>query len=283
MAQFTNFATITLNGNDINSNITTGELREVLFAEKTALRDVYGQNSDLAYVISITNSGTTAFTGLTITDDLGGYTVGASTVYPLSYAEGSAKLFINGVPAADPTVVAGPPLQFTGITIPADGNAVLAYEAITTNYAPLQAGGQITNTITVTGGGITTPITASETVTAENAPILSITKSLSPAIVSENSQLTYTFIIENRGNTAIVSTDDLIFRDTFDPVLENLIVTFNGASWSEGTNYTYDELTGEFVSLAGQITVPAATFTQNPDSTYTVTPGISTITITGTV
>ena len=78
-------------------------------------------------------------------------------------------------------------------------------------------------------------------------------------------------------------TDDLIFRDTFDPVLENLIVTFNGASWNEGTNYTYDELTGEFVSLAGQITVPAATFTQNPDGTYTVTPGISTITITGTV
>lgn len=177
----------------------------------------------------------------------------------------------------------GPPLQFTGITIPAGANAVLAYETVTTDYAPLQSGGQIVNTITVTGGGITTPITASETVTAEDAPILSITKSLSPAVVSENSRLTYTFIIENRGNTAIVATDDLIFRDTFDPMLEDLAVTFNGVPWNEGTNYTYDELIGEFVSLAGQITVPAATFSQSTSGSYTVTPGISTITITGTI
>lgn len=51
----------------------------------------------------------------------------------------------------------------------------------------------------------------------------------------------------------------------------------------EGTNYTYNAATGVFTTLAGQITVPAATFTQNTDGTFTVTPGTATLVITGTV
>ena len=37
MAVFTNQATLTYNGNVINSNITTGEILEVLSATKTAV------------------------------------------------------------------------------------------------------------------------------------------------------------------------------------------------------------------------------------------------------
>lgn len=283
MAQFFNFATLTFNGNDINSNVTTGEIREVIFAEKTALRGVYNANDDITYIVSITNSSQTALTGLTVTDDLGGYTAGETVVYPLAYVDGSAKIFVDGVPGGAPTAVAGPPLSFTGIDIPAGASVILAYEALPTAFAPLHEGAQITNTVTITGGGITTPATATETVTAESAPLLSISKALNPSVVTENGRITYTFVIENKGNIPVVETDDVIFSDDFDPVLSNLTATFNSTAWTENTNYTYNEQTGEFVTLPGQITVPAATFTRNSDGSYTVVPGISVITITGNI
>ena len=49
------------------------------------------------------------------------------------------------------------------------------------------------------------------------------------------------------------------------------------------TFYTYDETTGLFQTVPGQITVPAATFTQSTTGEYTVTPGIATVTVTGTI
>lgn len=85
MAVFTNQATLTYNGNVINSNITTGEILEVLSATKTAVVETYSQDSEITYVIQILNSGTTAFTGLTITDDLGSYAFGTTTLVPLDY------------------------------------------------------------------------------------------------------------------------------------------------------------------------------------------------------
>ena len=53
MATFTNQATLRYNGNVVNSNITTGELLEVLSATKTAVIDTYSQGSDITYVINI--------------------------------------------------------------------------------------------------------------------------------------------------------------------------------------------------------------------------------------
>jgi len=46
-----------------NEDSTWGEITEVLSATKTAVRDTYGQNENVTYVISIVNSGTTAFNG----------------------------------------------------------------------------------------------------------------------------------------------------------------------------------------------------------------------------
>ena len=69
MAAFYNQATLSYNGNTTTSNITTGEILEVLSATKTALRDTYNANERVTYIISILNSGNTAFTGLTVTDN----------------------------------------------------------------------------------------------------------------------------------------------------------------------------------------------------------------------
>ena len=101
--------------------------------------------------------------------------------------------------------------------------------------------------------------------------------------VTENGQITYTFVISNTGNTEAAATDNVVVTDTFDPLLRNIAVTYNGTAWTEGTNYTYNAATGVFTTQAGQITVPAASFSQNADGTFAVTPGTATLVITGTV
>ena len=283
MASFTNFATLSYNGGTTNSNIVTGEILEALTAVKTAVSANYSAGDRITYALSLVNTGTAAITDYTVTDNLGGYTVGANTVYPLAYNAGTVRYYINGVLQTAPTVTAGPPLTVTGLTVPAGGSAVLIYETTATPVAPLATGSSITNTATITGGGLTNPITAQATVETANSADLSISKALSPTTVTENGQITYTFVISNTGNTEATATGNVVVTDTFSPILRNIAVTYNGTAWTEGTNYTYNAATGVFTTLAGQITVPAASFTQNTDGTFTVTPGTATLVITGTV
>jgi len=283
MATFTNFATLSYSGGITNSNTVVGELLETLSVTKEAVTGDYSSQDDITYVVSLINSGTAALTGLTVTDDLGGYSFEGETLYPLRYTDGSVRYYVNGVLQAAPAVVSGPPLVISGIGVPAGGNAIVIYEAEVTAAAPLASGAQITNVATVSGGGLSASISATQIVTAANRATLTVSKAISPAVVSENGQLTYSFVIENSGNTAAVSTDDAVLRDVFDPVLENITVTYNGVVWAEGVNYTYNSTTGEFAALPGQITVPAAEYTQNDDGTWTITPGTASLSITGTV
>lgn len=283
MATFTNYATLSYNGGTTASNVVTGELLEVLTAAKNAVTDDYAPGDTVTYVISLVNSGATQLTGLTVTDDLGGYTFTGGTVYPLSYRSGSLRYYVNGTLQTAPTVTAGPPLVITGISVPANGNAILVYETTVTGYAPMGVEATITNTATVSGDSLTTSLTATETIGMEARADLSISKALSPSAVAENGQLTYTFVIENTGSVAATAADQVVVTDTFDPKLSGLTVTFNGTAWTEGTEYTYDTTTGVFTTVAGQITVPAATYSQSTDGTWRVTPGTATLVITGTI
>ncbi len=284
MAIFSNQATLTYSGNTTNSNIAYGEILEVLTATKTAVEGSYTPGDLVTYVVTLRNTGATALTGLTVTDDLGGYVFGTGTVYPLTYETDSARLFLNGTPQAAPAVTAGPPLGITGITVPAGGDTVIVYQARANAFADPTAGGTIDNTVTVTGGGLTAPVTATATVGADGEPELTITKSISPAQVSDNDRVTYTFIIQNSGNEPVAVTDNAAITDTFDPILADLAVSFEGTAWIPGTNYTYNQATGLFSTVPGQITVPAATYTQDPTTgAYTVTPGVVTLTVTGTI
>ena len=284
MATFTNQASLSYNNTVTTSNVTVGELLEVLSATKTAVVNTYGNADRVTYVISIVNAGTTPLTGLTLTDDLGGYTVGTTTVYPLTYEAGSVTMFTNGVPQAAPAVAAGPPLVFSDITVPAGGDVVLVYQAQANEYADPAVGGTIENTVTVTGDGLSTPITAVETVGVTTDPALTISKSITPSQVVDNDRVTYTFVIQNSGNEAVIATDNAAITDTFDPILTALTVTFDGAVWTEGVQYNYDETTGVFTTVPGQILVPAATYTQDPvTGAYSATPGIATLVVTGTI
>ena len=178
MATFTNQATLTYSGGTANSNITTGQLLEVLTASKTAVVPTYRTGRPITYLITLINSGAAALTGLTVTDDLGGYVFNGNTVYPL----------------------------------------------------------------------------------------------------------TYTFVIQNTGNTAAAAADTLAVTDTFDPILRDLTVTLNGTALTTPAQYTYDAATGRFATVAGVITVPAAAYAQDTATgLYTVTPGTATLTVTGTI
>lgn len=271
-------------GNSIaNSNIAVGELLEVLSASKTAVRKTYGQNDTVTYVITIVNAGATALSGITITDNLGAYTFGEGTLVPLTYIADTVKYYVNGVLQTAPVVTGAPSLVISGLTVPANGDITVVYEAEVNALAPMDAAGTITNTAVVTGGGIT-PITVTETIGTESEPILTITKSVSPVPVTENGTLTYTFLIQNAGSAPTDIGTDAVIVDTFNPLLSNLAVSFNGTAWAETTNYTYDETTGVFTTIAGQITVPAATYTQNPvTGVWTADPGVSTLVVKGTI
>lgn len=283
MAAFTNFATLTHNGASFVSNTVAGEILETLSVTKTAAAQSYAPGEDVSYVLSLVNSGEAALTGLTVTDDLGGYAFEQNTVYPLAYKAGSLRYFVNGAPQPEPTVAAGPPLVISGLSIPAGGSVMLVYEAEITAFAPPAAGGSIVNTVTVMGDGVVTPITASATLAAAETAELAVRKALSPAAVEPGGTITYTFTIENSGNTAVAAGENAVLTDDFAPILTGLSAALDGVAWRKAVNYSYDEATGAFATLPGQLAVPAASFTQAADGTWLVTPGSVTLTVSGTV
>lgn len=280
MAIFTNYATLSYDGETTVSNTVTGQILDPITATKAAVVSDYRENDNVAYVITLVNSGQTEINGLSVTDDLGAYTWQGAPFYPLAYSTGSIRYYLNGVLQPAPTVTTTPSLVVSGLRIPAGGNAMLIYQANITSYAPLAAEASIINTATITAPGITTPVTVTETIEAEQRADLTISKSLCPSVITESGQLTYTFVIENRGNAA---ANTAVLADTFNPILNPISVAFNGTAWTEGTQYTYNTTTGEFVTESGQITVPAATFAQNSNGVWVTTPGTSTLVITGTV
>ena len=284
MAQFSNQAQLSYNNTVVNSNVVVGEILEVVSGSKTAAVSTYSADSTVTYAVSIVNSGSTAITNLTVTDDLGAYTQGGEIRTPLSYVDGSVKVFINGVLQPAPTVTANPTLVISGITLPANSNMVIVYSADVNDYAALGVDGSIVNTATVTGNGIPTSVTVTETVTPEQAPDLRITKSIEPVPVNENGVLTYRFTVDNYGNVAANATDNVVLTDLFDPILSGITVSLDGTAWTEGVQYNYDETTGQFSTVAGQITVPPATYTQDPVSgIWTTVPSTVVLTVSGTV
>lgn len=283
MAAFYNKATLTYNNGSTDSNIVTGELAQVLSAAKTALESDYDTNYPLTYAVSIVNSGASAFTGITVTDNLGEYTATPGSLTPLTYVGGSLKYFVNGALQPAPTVTEEDPLTVTGITVPANGNVLLIYKAYANRYAPLGTAASITNTATVSGTTLQNDIQALATVNHAAAPDLSISKTLSPETVTENSDITYTFVIQNRGSTAAEAADNVAITDTFNPILSNIAVTLNGTPLTEGTDYTYNTVTGLFQTVAGKVTVPAAEFAADSTGVWNVTPGVAILKVTGTV
>ena len=80
MAIFSNQATLTYNGSSTNSNIAYGEILDVLVATKTAIEGSYTPGQIVTYAVTLRKTGNAALTGLTVTDNLGGYDFNGTTV-----------------------------------------------------------------------------------------------------------------------------------------------------------------------------------------------------------
>ena len=278
MSTFTNRATLTYRGVTASSNTVTGEIIGVLTAEKSALSPDYSAGTGVTYVISLLNSGDTALTGVTVTDDLGAD--GGSA--PLTYVPGSAVWFLDGVRQSSVTVSNNGGLVFSDITVPANGSSLIVYDTDVNAFAPLSQGSGIVNTAVVTGPGIS-GVEAGAEVPAAVSPALSVVKALSPLTVKENGTVTYTFTIENSGNIPADAEDCVILEDVFDPILSGVTAVLDGTELEETSGYTYDPLTGEFRTVSGVITVPAASYSRSGTGETVVVPGRTVLTVTGAV
>ena len=285
MAIFNNQATLTFGGRVTNSNLTEGEVVTRVTLTKTAVSTDYGPGDNIVYAVTLLNNDSTDRENVTLTDDLGRFSpLGGPEVVPLSYVSGSVLYYQNGILQPSPTVNAGPPLVISGIDIPAGGNVIILYETKANEYAPQGVNATIRNNVTATGGDLCETLTDNAEVPTRDEPTLSIAKSICPDTLSCGDEVTYTFIIQNTGNLAVVATDNLIVSDLFNPVLDNIVVRLNGTPLVNGVGYTYNETTGEFATIGGAIPVPAATFTRDTQTgIIAVTPGVAILTVTGTI
>lgn len=281
MAIFTNRATMTYNNVTVNSNTAQGVVLEPLAIQKTAVRKTYGAESVITYLVTLTNSSANEITGLSVRDSLGEYDWNQTKLVPMDYIPDSVIYLKGDVLQPAPTVTAGPPMLISGISVPANGSVVLSYQVKLNDFAPLDVGETIVNTAEVLG--TSTELKDTETITVANAANLTITKSISPVPVAENGRVTYTFLIQNTGNAGADAAAEIQIIDNFVPPLSDLTVDFNGTSWTgDATKYSYTN--NRFTTVAGAITVPAATYDVDTQTgRWVITPGVRTLTITGII
>ena len=287
MPSIENFATVSYTSGGITetrvSNIAEISVESAIGFTKTSLGNTYNDNSVLTYILTVTNSSGSDITGSTITDNLGTYVFGSTELTPLEYVA-PAVLLINGQDVSaqlgvDTTTVGS--LIFTIPTIPAGTTANIIYKAQVNNYAPLAIDSTIVNTSTFESNSECADTTASATVSVANIANISIIKQMCPNPVICGDTITYTIKIYNYGNTA---AENVVLTDDFNPAPANITVSRDGVLLL-GTDYTYVDGTLTVPSAgATPVTVPAATFVQDPvTGIVSITPGVVEYTITGTI
>lgn len=287
MPTIENFATVSYTSGGVaatkNSNLAEIELDSSLGFSKATLGTTYSSGSPITYVLSVTNNSTATVTDLTVTDNLGTFTEGATELTPLTFLA-PALLLINGqdstalltTDAASQSAVV-----FSFPSLAPGDTANIIYNAIPNSYAPLVQASTITNTATLQSNSDCADGEASATVTVSSAADIEVIKSMCPNPVVCGDTITYTVKIYNYGN---IDAEDVVLTDTFNPAPTNISVSRNGVLLG-ADDYTYvnGTLTVPVAATEGD-TVPAATFVRNPETgEVTVIPGLVEYVITGTI
>lgn len=286
MAQtITNQARLNFRYNDQNgsvlSNIATAILAEPLVVDKNSIESTYRPGDELTFVVSFTGSSASSLTNVIVTDDLGAYPPGTGTEAPFDFIS-PAIYYVNGNYAGTLTAdMSADGVSFNIPSVAAGAGVVIIYKAGVNENAPIAAGSSITNTASVTADGLSSPVTASSTVTAEDYADVRITKTMTPASVADGDLITYEFDIFNYGNT---EATNVVLIDQFDPAPANIMVQINGDT-IDPSNYTY---VGGLLTLpagtAELLSLPAAAITQDPvTGEVTIVPSAITITVTGII
>jgi len=287
MATIENFATVRYTSGGVEtvriSNLAEVTLESSTLLTKTPLSSVYGEEDTLTYILSVQNTSGSTLTNVRIEDDLGTFPFGATELTPLTYA-GNAILLIDGQNATAELSVDSSmdgALVFTVASLPAGATANIVYNTRINEFAPLEMDSTIVNTATLSADAECATGTASATVTAQSGANVSVLKSMAPNPVVCGEALTYTIRIYNYGNAP---AENVQLTDVFDPAPDNVTVTRNGLPFP-ATDFTYENgvLTLP-ADTANADTVPAATFTRNPETgEVTVTPGVVEYIITGRI
>ena len=287
MATIENFATVSYTSGGVTetkvSNLAEIGLESAISFTKTTLGETYGEDEVVTYILSMTNTSTSAITNVSITDDLGTFVFGTLELTPLTYAP-PALLLIDGQDVSAQltvdTATAGS-LVFSFPTLPAGATANIVYRAAVNEYAPLDVDAGITNTATLTSDSDCADGTASATITAVSAANVSVFKQMSPNPVICGDTVTYTIRIYNYGN---IVAENVVLTDTFNPAPTNITVSRDG-TLLPANEYSYVD--GTLTVPTGTTTavsVPAATFVRDATTgIVTVTPGMVEYTITGTI
>ncbi|MEU4057222.1 isopeptide-forming domain-containing fimbrial protein, partial [Rhodococcus qingshengii] len=168
----------------------------------------------ITYTVTGANTGRTALTPATITDDLSAVLNNAAVV------PGSLKATIDGAPVAAPTL-SGSTLSWSA-NLPAGKSVVLTYQ-VKVN-AGVAAGTVLNNKVTGTAKPPTGPEITPPPVTTEHpvkVPGFTVAKAADPASgtnVAAGQTITYTVTGANTGNTTL---DPVVLTDDLSKVLDN--------------------------------------------------------------
>ncbi len=247
---------------------------------KTAASESFSSGGNVIYQLRISNDGTGTLVNPVISDNLGG----AGT--PLSVDENSVSGFIyyeNGdvVPVDVALQQTADGAAFTvGEEIPEGAVVIITYSADVDAGLPSVVT-TITNTSTFTANegtetGEVLTLTDSATVTRETVTIV---KEATPDTVNPGDTLTYTFTLTNAEDeeVEITSLTDSLPQNF---VIDNIITANIGGTtvfYAIGTDFTVSDsnfLTINPVATSVPLTIPAAAGGN---------PGVTTVTITGTV
>ncbi len=288
MATIENFATVSYTSGGVTetkiSNLAEIGLESAVNLQKNSLGDTYEADAEITYILTVTNTSNAPINNVSITDNLGTFLFNDTTeVNPLTYTA-PALLLVNGQDLSAQLTVntdtAGS-VVFSFPTLPANTSANIIYKATINEFAPLVLGSTIVNTATLESDSDCADATATDTLTvAENADV-TVFKQMSPNPVVCGDTVTYTIRIYNYGN---IPAENVQLTDRFDPAPTNITVSRDGTLLAT-TEYTYQDGLLTVAPTGGDaITVPAAIFTNDPQTgAVNVTPGVVEYVITGTI
>ena len=270
-----NRASISYNGsgvvlsNETNTNLVN---RFTLNVEKDDIAPSVVPGGAAVYVVRMDNTGAGVLYNPTFTDDLGNG--------QLTYIENTALFFLNGDPIEGTATVNSPTeLVFTAdVTLNEDDRLMVIYAASVSSTQTED----ITNTVvgTANGGsetGCEVSDSSDETITVEGSANVSIFKAASEETVSCGDTLLYTFTLMNTGSEA---AEDVNFTDALPEqfTVQSVSHTVDDVETPiDAADYTVEDPNTLIIPAEGstlEITVPAAT---------NEGPGITTITVTGTI
>lgn len=257
------------------SNETTTVLvdRYTLAVTKTALLDSVRDGGTAAYVLQLSNTGSGTLYNPAVFDNLGSDT----EEKPLSYIDGSAMFYVNGVPSAGGVSLDEDGVTFSSAVPLEQGDSLLVIYA-----ADVDAEECIVNTALATANsgsaeGAEISDTDSAEVCVESCANISVFKTADKDTVVEGDTLTYTFTLMNTGSGEATSIG---FVDSLPPQFSVNTVSYttdSGTSVIPPEDYSITE--------PNTLTIPA------PDSSLVISvpaadsmgPGMVTITVTGTI